>query len=85
MIAGLVIGVLCKVSPERRRLAAARVLVASVVGWLASHVLLVVLGESSFFNHTVMAISWLAITATAADLILTSDVRAATDDDGDGD
>lgn len=70
------ISALQRTSPERRRVWAAWVLIASFFGWIGSHVVLVALGESSFFNHVLMGISWWAIVTTAADLIFTSDVRA---------
>jgi hypothetical protein len=76
------IAAICRIDPDNRRLYAARLLIGSIVGWLASHVLLVLLGESSFFNHTVMLISWWAITLTCVDVIVTSDVRAEQDEQG---
>jgi hypothetical protein len=57
-------------------------LVASLVGWPATHVLMVVTDppEQSWVFHVLLAISWLAITVTALDLLQTSDVRREQDD-----
>lgn len=72
---------LSDVDPERRRLWAARLLIFSVVGWVASHVVLEVVDEGGFFNHVLMAISWWAVGATCADVVQTADVRAEVDDE----
>lgn len=76
MLAGALVKALDHVAPERRRTWAARLFVATIVGWWASAVLLVVLGQSTFFNQMLMAISWLAISITAIDVLSTTDVRA---------
>lgn len=78
MVSQLLVRHLCRLSPEQRRLWAARILVFSVVGWLASHVLLVVCHQGGFFNHTLMFISWWAIIVSCIDVIATSDVKVDT-------
>lgn len=72
------IAIILEIPPEKRRLYAARLLICSFVGWIISHCLLVILKESTFFNHTLNAISWIAIQITCVDVILTTDVRAET-------
>ena len=71
-----IIKLVCSVDPEIQRLWAARLLLLSIFGWFLSHVLLILLKQGGFFEHVVMAISWLAITFTCWDIIKTSDVRA---------
>lgn len=64
-----------RVDPERRRAWAARILVGSLGGWVASHVVLQVLDQGSFFNHVLNAISWWAVSLTCADILSTADVK----------
>jgi hypothetical protein len=77
-MAAVLIRWLGRLSPERRRLWAARLFIASLAGWAMSAVLLVELGQSAFFQQVLLAISWLAITITAADVICTTDVKTDT-------
>lgn len=65
-------------APEQRRLHAARVLVGSLLGWVVSHVLFLVLGITGIFEHTLNLISWWAITLTAWDVLATTDVKMDT-------
>ena len=65
-------------APENRVRAAWWLLWASVVGWLATHVLIVLTKPaelSSWTGHLLLALSWLAITFTALNIIVTTDVR----------
>jgi hypothetical protein len=58
------------VSPQVRRIAAGIVFVASLIGWPVS--------AFTFAKNepmTVLGLSWLAITLTAVDVWVTSDVR----------
>ena len=61
--------------PQRRRRLAAVLVVASVVGWPAT-ALTVARNEPQI----VLALSWLALTLTALDILLTTGVRAEQDD-----
>lgn len=72
----LLVRALDHIEPERRRLWAAWTVIATLVGWLASAILLRALGQGSFFNELLNAISWLAITLTGVDVLSTTDVRA---------
>jgi len=76
VISRRIVKALDHVDPETRRLYAARILVGTIVGWLISAAILVALGQSTFFTQLLNAISWLAITLTAADVLCTTDVRA---------
>ncbi len=69
-----------QVDTQQRRKWAARLLLWSLAGWAISHLLLILL-PIWFFQHVLLAISWLAISITAIDVIVTSDVR---DQQGDG-
>jgi hypothetical protein len=80
MVTRFIIRHLCDLSPEIRRIWAARILLFSIAGWLTSHVLLVAFDQSDFFTHTLMFISWWAIIVTCIDVIATSDVRAEQQD-----
>lgn len=64
--------------PDNRVRAAWGLLWFSLVGWLASHVLLVLThpaGASSWVFHLLLALSWQAITFTALNIIISADVR----------
>jgi len=74
-MAAWLVKTLANTNPERRRLYAARILVGSLVGWIASHVLFFVLGITGAFEHVINLISWWAITLTAWDILATSDVK----------
>lgn len=52
-------------------------LIGSLVGWPATHILIIVTKppESSWVFHLLLAISWLAIALTAWDIVNTTDVR----------
>jgi len=76
VVARHIVRALDHVDPEDRRLWAARILVATIVGWIISAVILVALGQSTFFTQLLNAISWLAITISAVDVLATTDVRA---------
>lgn len=78
VVSRFLISHLCRLTPEQRRLWAARILVASIIGWLVSHALLVELDQSDFFSHCLMFISWWAIIVTCIDVIATSDVKVDT-------
>ena len=66
-----------RVKPAARRKLASVILDLSVVGWAATHALMIATDppENSWVFHVLLAISWFAITATALDVLLTSDVR----------
>jgi hypothetical protein len=78
MISRWVVKRLHVIEPERRRLHAARVLVVSILGWVVSHILFLVLGITGLFEHTLNLISWWAITLTAWDVLATTDVKVDT-------
>lgn len=61
-------------NPQRRRTAAAFVLVASLIGWPTTA--LTVFKDEP---QGILALSWLALTLTAADVLATTDVRAQDD------
>jgi hypothetical protein len=82
VIAAKLIALLDRVDTEQRRIWAARILIVSVVGWAVSHILLVATGRTSFFEHCLMAISWAAISVSAIDVVITSDVREQQDTTG---
>lgn len=70
-------------SPSQRRRAAALLLVVSVlIGWPASWFLPNI--GSPWFERVLLWISFLAITFTCADVLATTDVRAETDEEGNG-
>jgi hypothetical protein len=73
--------------PHLRHILAWILLIGSLVGWPATHILMVVTSppESSWVFHVLLAISWLAITMTALDLLATTDVRKQHEDDDDTD
>lgn len=75
MLSRALVRALDHVPPEKRRTWASRVLLLSLAGWALSHVGLLFL-PPWFFEHMVMAISWVAITLTAVDVLSTTDVRA---------
>lgn len=75
MISAAIVRRLEGVDPEKRRVWASRVLVLSLIGWWGSHLGLILL-PSWFFAHVLLAISWLAISITAVDVLSTTDVRA---------
>ena len=71
------------ISPAARVRFAWGLLIFSLVGWPATHILMVVTDppENSWVFHVLLAISWLAITLTAWDIVNTADVRREQDDD----
>jgi hypothetical protein len=79
MFAAWIVDRLAGTKPETRRLYAARVLLISMLGWLSSHVLFLVMGIFGLFEHVINLISWWAITLTAWDILATSDVKVDTD------
>lgn len=64
-------------TPATRAKLAKCLLVLSLIGWPATHILMIVTDppENSWVFHVLLAISWLAITLTALDIVFTSDVR----------
>lgn len=78
MIAHSLVKALAKTDPERRRLLAARILIGSLVGWIATHVMFLFMGITGAFEHVLNFISWWAITLTAWDILATSDVKVDT-------
>lgn len=71
-------------SPERRRRFALILLVLTLIGWPSTHVALLIThpaGSSDWVFHLLLALSWLALTITALDLLATTDVRAEQDDE----
>jgi hypothetical protein len=65
-------------NPRLRKRAAMVILVVSIIGWPLSAL--------TFLKHEqqgVLALSWIAITLTAADIVSTTDVRTQQDDDTD--
>lgn len=68
--------------PRHRIKLAWALLIGSLIGWPATHVLMVVTDppEQSWVFHVLLAISWLAITLTALDLVATTDVRKEQDE-----
>ena len=79
MMAALLVRKLSKTDPEKRRLYAARILLGSLVGWIATHLVFFLLGVSGVFEHVLNLISWWAITLTAWDILATTDVKVDTD------
>jgi hypothetical protein len=78
MFAARLVKALSKTKPEQRRIYAARILIASIVGWLLSHALFLFMGITGAFEHILNFISWWAITLTAWDVLATSDVKVDT-------
>ncbi len=76
MIADALVRALDHVEPERRRRWASRIFVWSLIGWGLTHVGLIVL-PPWFFEHVMVAVSWVAIAITAIDVLSTTDVRAS--------
>jgi len=71
------------VSPRAKVTLGWALLCCSAVGWPATHILMVVTkppDASSWVFHVLLAISWLAITLTALDIVFTADVRKEQDE-----
>lgn len=69
------------IDPAKRRLWAARLLVASLVLWVANRVLwLMGIVTDRVLDSITNDLSWLALTLTAVDVVFTSDVRTEQDD-----
>jgi hypothetical protein len=64
-------------NPRNRFRFAVVVFVVSIIGWPATHALMVLTNppENSWVFHVLLAISWFAITATSLDFMATTDVR----------
>lgn len=64
-------------SPAARVRFAWTLLAVCLVGWPATHVLMIVTDppEASWVFHVLLAISWLALVLTSLDMLFTSDVR----------
>lgn len=70
-------------NPHRRMHFAWALLIGSLLGWPATHVLILVTqpaGATSWVFHVLLAISWWSITLTALDILSTTDVRREQDD-----
>ena len=78
MLSRLLVATLSKTHPQRRRLYAARILMGSLFGWLASHGVFLLVGITGLFEHVLNLISWWAITLTAWDILATTDVKVDT-------
>lgn len=74
MVSRWLISQLSNIDPEARRLWAARIFVACIVGHIVSHVVLV-MQSAGFFEHVLMFISWGAVELTCVDIVQTSDVK----------
>lgn len=77
MIAHLLVRALDHVDPMERRLWAARIFIGTIAGAVLTAIVLVLLGQSTFFTQMMSAVSWLAITIGALDVLCTTDVRAS--------
>lgn len=56
----------------------------SLIGWPATHIAILIqhpAGTDGWVFHLLLALSWLAITLTAADIVATTDVRKEQDGD----
>lgn len=68
--------------PANRVRAAVWMFWATMVGWPATHVLLLVTRPPEFTSwagHLILALSWFAVTLTAVNIIVTTDVRKEQD------
>lgn len=74
---------LAATDPEKRRLFASRILLFSLVAWIATHILFLIMGITGVFEHVLNLVSWWAITLTAWDILATSDVKVDTDEASD--
>lgn len=63
--------------PERRVKGAWRLLAFALVGWPATHILMLVTSppENTWVFHVLLAISWMALVFTALNILATTDVR----------
>lgn len=64
--------------PENRVRSAWVLFWVSIVGWLSTHALMLLTrpaGATSWVFHLLLALSWLAVTFTALNIIVTTDVR----------
>jgi hypothetical protein len=70
------------ISPEGKIRLAAWLLRFVLIGWPATHTLMLVTDppEQSWVFHVLLAISWLALGFTAVDVIFTTEVRKEVDD-----
>lgn len=71
-------------SPHARRRLAIALLTGTLIGWPSTHVLIVLTQppESSWVFHLLLALSWLALTLTALDILATTDVRVQEEEEG---
>lgn len=68
--------------PKLRVRMAWALLICTLIGWPATHILILITKPAelaSWTGHLLLAISWLAITFTALDIIATTDVRKEQD------
>ena len=79
MLAARLVKTLAQTKPEKRRIYASRILLASLAGWIVTHILFLIMGITGAFEHVLNLISWWAITLTAWDILATSDVKVDTD------
>lgn len=70
--------------PHLRARGAVILLCLTLVGWPATHVLIVVTKppEASWVFHLLLALSWLALTLTCLDIAATTDVRREQESGG---
>lgn len=71
-------------NPQNRIRVAWALLIATLIGWPTTHALMLITkpeGATSWVFHLLLALSWLAITFTALDILATTDVRREQDDD----
>ena len=78
MVSRWLVNRLSNTDPEKRRVYAARVLIGSLVGWIATHILFFYWNITGPFEHVLNFISWWAITLTAWDILATTDVKVDT-------
>jgi len=69
--------------PRLRVRAALGLLVFTLAGWPATHVLIFLTQppEASWVFHLLLALSWMALTLTCLDIVATADVRRTQEDD----
>jgi hypothetical protein len=71
-----ILGLFDRITPQARRRGALVALLASLVGWPVS-ALTFAHGEPP----AILGLSWLAVSITAVDVLLTTDVRKEVDDE----
>jgi hypothetical protein len=64
--------------PKNRIKMALVIFFGSLIGWPATHIVMLIeqpAGTNTWVFHLLLALSWLAITFTAVDILATTDVR----------